>query len=174
MSDKPLTERLKDIKALFFDMDGVLTDGRVLVMPNDELVRSMHVRDGSAMVRAIGKGFTLAIISAGYSEPAIERFKRFGLQHIYMNAKPKMPAYEEILEKEEGLHPSQILYVGDDIADMKCLYKSGISVCPNDACQDVLGICDYVTKARGGYGVVREVIEMVLRAQKLWELPELK
>jgi len=172
LKDSSLYDRLINIKAMLFDMDGVLTDGKVIVMPNDELIRSMHTRDGSAMSRAIKKGYQVGVISAGFSQPAIERFEKFGLQHIYMDAKPKMPAYKEILSKT-GIKPEEVLYMGDDIADMQCIHASGIGVCPADACQDVLGVADYVTEKVGGNGAVREVIEMVLRAQDNWDLPEL-
>lgn len=153
-------------------MDGVLTDGTVQVMPNNELVRTMHTRDGSALNRAVKQGLVLGIISAGFSQAAYDRFENFGVHHIYMNAKPKLPAYKEILEKE-GISASEVLYMGDDIADMQCLFASGIGVCPKNSCLDVLAMADYVTEKNGGDGAVREVIEMVLRAQNKWELPEL-
>lgn len=165
-------EKLKNIKAMLFDMDGVLTDGTVIVMPGDELIRKMHTRDGSAIARAVAQGYQMGIISAGFSQPATERFEKFGIQHIYMNAKPKMPVYKAILEKT-GLKAEEVLYMGDDIADMQCLYASGIGVCPKTSCQDVYKVADYVTENEGGYGAVREVIEMVLRAQDKWDLPEL-
>lgn len=165
-------DHLKGIKALIFDMDGVFTDGSIIVMPGDELVRTMNTRDGSALNRAVMKGFQVGVISAGFSQPAIERFEKFGVHHIYMNVRPKLPIYRKILE-ETGLKPSEVLYMGDDIADMQCIHISGIGVCPANSCQDVLRMADYITQNDGGSGAVREVIEMVLRAQCKWDLPEL-
>ncbi|MGB0431019.1 MAG: 3-deoxy-D-manno-octulosonate 8-phosphate phosphatase, partial [Bacteroidia bacterium] len=86
MKDSNLYQRLLNIKAMFFDMDGVLTNGTVMVMPGDELIRSMHTRDGSALARAVKQGFEMAIISAGFSQPAIDRFYKFGIDHVHMNA----------------------------------------------------------------------------------------
>jgi 3-deoxy-D-manno-octulosonate 8-phosphate phosphatase (KDO 8-P phosphatase) len=172
LSNSNFYDKLKNIKALLFDMDGVLTDGTVIVMPGDELIRKMHTRDGSALARAVKQGYQVGIISAGFSQSAIDRFVKFGIQHVHMNARPKLPIYNEILEKT-GLKREEILYMGDDIADMQCLHISGIGVCPKDSCQDVFGVADYVTEKPGGYGAVREVIEMVLRAQDKWELPDL-
>lgn len=165
-------DHLKGIKALLFDMDGVFTDGTVMVMPGDELIRTMHTRDGSALNRAVLQGLQVGVISAGFSQPAIDRFEKFGVHHIHMSARPKLPVYRAILEKI-GIEPKEVLYMGDDIADMQCLHISGIGVCPANSCQDVLRIADYVTQHNGGNGAVREVIEMVLRAQGKWELPEL-
>lgn len=165
-------DRLLGIKALIFDMDGVFTDGTLLILPNDELVRSIHTRDGSALARAIKQGFEVGIISAGNSKPSKERFEKFGVQHIHMNVRPKLPVFKEILSKT-GLQAKEVLYMGDDIADMQCVYAAGIGVCPKSSCQDILPIADYVTSHEGGSGAVREVIEMVLRAQNKWDLPEL-
>lgn len=162
-------DKFKDIKVLVFDMDGVLTDGTVLVSPT-ELLRTMHTRDGSAIARAVKQGYELGIISAGFSQSAYDRFVGFGMQHIYMDAKPKWPVFKEIMERT-GCTPRQVLYMGDDIADMQCLHAAGIGAVPNDACQDVLAMADYITRQRGGHGAVREVIELVLRSQGKWELP---
>lgn len=164
--------RLTGIKALIFDMDGVFTNGTLIILPNDELVRTIHTRDGSALARAIRQGFEVAIISAGNSTPTKERFEKFGVQHIHMNVRPKLPVFRDILEKT-GLKAEETLYMGDDIADMQCVYAAGIGVCPKSSCQDILDIADYVTGNEGGSGAVREVIEMVLRAQDKWDLPEL-
>ncbi|MBI3142112.1 MAG: HAD hydrolase-like protein [Bacteroidetes bacterium] len=164
-------DKFKEIRILLFDMDGVLTDGTVLVTPT-ELLRTMHTRDGSAITRAVKQGFELGIISAGFSQSAHDRFVGFGMQHIYMEAKPKWPVFKQILAIT-GFQPAQVLYMGDDIADMQCLHAAGIGVAPHDACQDVLAMADHITQHRGGHGAVREVIELVLRSQGKWELPSL-
>lgn len=163
----PLMDRLKDIKALFFDMDGVLTNGQVIVMPDGELIRSMHVRDGFALKTMPRSGYVVAIISAGDSVGAVKRFEGFGVQHIRMSANPKIDHFHDICQKE-GVQSHEVLYMGDDVADIECLKEAGISVCPANATIDVLPIVDYVTKHNGGEAAVREVAEMVMRAQNKW------
>lgn len=167
MSNKPLVEQLKDVKAFFFDMDGIFTDGSVTVMPDGELIRTMYVRDGFALKTICSLGFKTAIISAGFSQGAIKRFEGFGVNHVVMSSGKKINDFNTICEKE-GLLPDDVLYMGDDVADLECLRIAGISVCPNDACVDVLPAVDYVTKENGGRGAVREIVEMVLRAQNKW------
>lgn len=162
-----LMDRLKGIKALFFDMDGVLTNGQVMVMPDGELIRSMHVRDGFALKTLPKSGYVVAIISAGDSIGAVKRFKGFGVQHVRMLANPKINHFREICEKE-GIQSHEVLYMGDDVADIECLKEAGISACPANATGDVLPVVDYVTKNNGGEAAVREVAEMVMRAQDKW------
>ena len=164
--------RLMGIKAFIFDMDGVLTDGFISLEKDGVMSRRFHTRDGSAMVRAVKKGFVFGIISAGYNQACEDRFRNMNVQHIYMNARPKLPYYKEIL-KLSNLKAEEVLYMGDDIADMQCIYASGIGVCPKDSCSDVLEIADYVCQNNGGQTAVREVIELVLKAQNKWDLPEL-
>lgn len=162
-----LYDKLKGVKALFFDMDGVFTNGKVTVMPDGDLIRDMHVRDGFALKLLHENGFIVSIVSAGYSVGAIKRFEKFGVQHIKMDSSPKLPDLLEIMEVE-GLQDQDVLYMGDDVADLECLDKAGISICPNDAVAEVQEICDYVCKAKGGEAAVRELVEILLRAQDKW------
>ena len=161
-------ERAKGIKAFFFDMDGVLTDGKVLVMQNGDLLRQMNVRDGFALKTLSRKGYIGAIISAGYSEGAVMRFKGFGLKEVHMNADPKLAVFNDILERNK-LNASEVLYMGDDVADIECLKTAGIAVSPADASSEVLPYADYITEFTGGNAAVREVVELVLKAQDNWD-----
>lgn len=158
---------LSNIKAIFLDMDGVLTNCDVIVMDDGELVRKMNVRDGYALKRAVDAGLTVAIISAGYSKGAEIRFANFGLQHIHMSVKNKIEVFNQIIT-DENITANEVVYMGDDIPDLECISAAAIGVAPNNASHEVLEIADYVTSKNGGDAAVRELIEMVLRAQNKW------
>ena len=159
--------QLKEIKAFVFDMDGVLTDGTMLLMPNGEMVRRMNMKDGYAMQLAIKKGFEMAIISGGFSAPAIDRFKKLGIPHIYLGADDKMVCYEEFL-LITGLNDGQVMYMGDDLPDYEVMQRVGLPVCPNDAASEIKKISKYISDKKGGDGCVRDIIEQTLKMQNLW------
>lgn len=158
---------LKDIKAFVFDMDGVLTDGTMLVMPNGEMVRRMNFKDGYAMQLAIKKGFEMAIISGGFSQPAFERFEKLGLKHIYLGADNKIDKYEEFLLLT-NLKSDQVMYMGDDLPDYEVMTKVGLPVCPSDAAPEIKKIARYISDKKGGDGCVRDVIEQTMKMQGVW------
>ncbi|MFM2286097.1 MAG: hypothetical protein RLZZ543_1594 [Bacteroidota bacterium] len=160
-------ERLLAIKALLFDIDGVLTDGSVTLMPDGTQVRHLNIKDCYALQLAVKKGFLVGIISGGKSEMLRERLASFGIEHIYMGVARKTERFDDLLIECE-LSESDCLYMGDDIPDYEVMQRCGISACPADAAHDIQQIALYVCKAKGGKGAVREVVEQVLRAQDKW------
>jgi 3-deoxy-D-manno-octulosonate 8-phosphate phosphatase (KDO 8-P phosphatase) len=160
---------LPKIKTFIFDVDGVLTDGKILINSDGELLRSFDTKDGYAMKCALVKGFKIAIITGGRNEAVRERFKELGVIDIYLGAHHKLDAYQDLMDNYD-LNPEEILYIGDDIPDIPVMEKVGLGCCPADAASDVKAIADYVSHKKGGEGCVRELIEQVLRVQGKWSL----
>lgn len=169
-----LLEDFKLINAFIFDVDGVLTDGNLLLTEAGELLRSMNTRDGYAMNAAISEGYKIAIITGGSSQGVVERLRKLGIVHIYSGytgKKSKIQAYEELLPllKEPE---SRILYMGDDLPDLAVMSKVGFATCPADAAREVLQAAHYISPIAGGKGCVRDVIERVMRVQGKWKIPD--
>ena len=160
---------LPKIKTFIFDVDGVLTDGKILINSDGELLRSFDTKDGYAMKCALVKGFKIAIITGGRNEAVRERFKELGVIDIYLGAHHKLDAYQDLMDNYD-LNPEEILYSGDDIPDIPVMEKVGLGCCPADAASDVKAMADYVSHKKGGEGCVRELIEQVLRVQGKWSL----
>lgn len=160
---------LPKIKTFIFDVDGVLTDGKILINSDGELLRSFDTKDGYAMKCALVKGFKIAIITGGRNEAVRERFKELGVIDIYLGAHHKLDAYQDLMDNYD-LNPEEILYIGDDIPDIPVMEKVGLGCCPADAASDVKAMADYVSHKKGGEGCVRELIEQVLRVQGKWSL----
>jgi 3-deoxy-D-manno-octulosonate 8-phosphate phosphatase (KDO 8-P phosphatase) len=160
---------LPKIRTFIFDVDGVLTDGKILINSDGELLRSFDTKDGYAMKCALVKGFKIAIITGGRNEAVRERFKELGVIDIYLGAHHKLDAYQDLMDNYD-LNPEEILYIGDDIPDIPVMEKVGLGCCPADAASDVKAIADYVSHKKGGEGCVRELIEQVLRVQGKWSL----
>ncbi len=159
-------ERLKDIKAFVFDVDGVFSENIVL-HTNGDLMRYMNVKDGFAVKTAVDKGFIVAIITGGNSDSVKSRFNGLGVTDIYLKSHDKMDDFNDFYLKY-GLKPEQILYMGDDIPDYEPMKASGLATCPADAVEEILNISHYVSDKEGGKGCVRDVIEQVMRAQSVW------
>lgn len=160
---------LPKIKTFIFDVDGVLTDGKILINSDGELLRSFDTKDGYAMKCALVKGFKIAIITGGRNEAVRERFKELGVIDIYLGVHHKLDAYQDLMDNYD-LNPEEILYIGDDIPDIPVMEKAGLGCCPADAASDVKAMADYVSHKKGGEGCVRELIEQVLRVQGKWSL----
>ena len=160
---------LPKIQTFIFDVTGVLTDGKILINSDGELLRSFDTKDGYAMKCALVKGFKIAIITGGRNEAVRERFKELGVIDIYLGAHHKLDAYQDLMDNYD-LNPEEILYIGDDIPDIPVMEKVGLGCCPADAASDVKAMADYVSHKKGGEGCVRELIEQVLRVQGKWSL----
>jgi len=160
-------ELLRNVKAFAFDVDGVFTDGTVILHPTGELLRTSNTRDGYAVHVAIEKGFPIAIISGGKSESVRARFAGLGVTDIYLGESDKTEALTDFRFKY-GLEFSEILYMGDDLPDFEVMKKVGIPTCPADAAPEIRGISVYVSNYPGGNGCVRDVIEQVLRLNDKW------
>ena len=157
---------LSKIKGFLFDIDGVLTDGFIYSFSGEEVKRT-SIKDGYALQLAVKKGYKVGIISGGKSESLKKRLQYLGIEDIYMSVPNKLEVYDKLI-KEWKIKEEEVIYVGDDMPDYWVMKKSGISVAPADAALDILRIASFTTKAKGGEGVAREVIELVLKAQNNW------
>ncbi len=169
MNNKNYKEILPNIKTFIFDVDGVLTDGKILLSADGEFLRAMDTKDGYAIKCALMMGYKVAIISGGTSEAVRDRFKALGLYDIYLGAHHKLEPYQDLLDNYD-LNPEEILYIGDDVPDIPVMEKVGLGCCPQDAVSDVKAMADYISHKKGGQGCVREIIEQVLRVQGKWSL----
>jgi 3-deoxy-D-manno-octulosonate 8-phosphate phosphatase (KDO 8-P phosphatase) len=160
-------ERLPGLTTLIFDVDGVFTDGTVIVMPDGQLLRRLSARDSYALQYAVKKGYTVAIITGGNSMAVSDSFQRLGVQHIYLESSDKLKVYNSLIEKL-GVSDREVLYMGDDIPDYEVLCRVGVSACPHDACIEVRQVAHYVSDKNGGEGCVRDIIEQTLRVQGKW------
>ncbi len=160
-------EKLQHIKCFIFDVDGVLTNGSLLIMPDGELLRAMNIKDGYALQLAVKKGYYIAVISGGKSEGVPKRLQKLGITDVYMQAKNKMEIYIS-LKLRHGITDSQVLYMGDDIPDLEIMNVAGVAACPADACTEVTQAAIYRSQFKGGEGCVRDVIEQVLRLHNKW------
>lgn len=158
---------LHNISTFIFDVDGVLTNGMLTVMPNGELVRHMNVKDGYAIKVALNAGFHVCIISGGTNEAVRIRLAALGINDIYLGAHDKIKQYNEIVKKYD-LQAENIIYMGDDIPDIPVMKKVGLACCPNDAVQEVQNISKYISNIKGGDGCVRDIIEQVLKVHNKW------
>ena len=159
---------LHKISTFIFDVDGVLTNGMLTIMPNGELVRHMNVKDGYALKTALNKGFRVCIISGGTNQAVKNRLAALGIKDIYLGAHNKIAQYDEIIEKY-NLTPQEIVYMGDDIPDTPVMEKVGLPCCPNDAVSEIQKIAKYISDKKGGEGCVRDILEQVLKVQGKWD-----
>ncbi len=158
---------LADIKTLIFDVDGVMTDGIVLLTTQGDMLRTMNVKDGYALQLAVKKGYRIIIISGGNSEAVRERFKGLGLKEIHLAIGNKLEVFHRIVE-EDKLDLKTILYMGDDIPDYEIMREVGVAACPANAAEEIKHISRYISPIDGGKGCVRDVIEQVMKVQQTW------
>lgn len=155
------------ITTLVFDVDGVFTNGEVIVMEDGSFVRTMHTRDGQALKFAMESGYHVAIMTKGFSDGVRKRFEILGVKYIYDKLHEKTSAFQEFKSKL-NLKKEEILYMGDDIPDLNVYPLAGISVSPADGAFENLERAMYITARKGGQGCVREIIEKVMRQQGKW------
>lgn len=160
-------ERFARIELLLLDVDGVLTDGRVVYTAAGDEVKAFHVRDGSGLKFWRQSGKRVAILS-GRSSPAVDRrAAELGIMPVVQGAGEKLPAYRRILD-ELGFRPEQVCAVGDDLPDLPVLRHCGLGVAVADAVPELKAVAAHVTTAAGGAGAVREVVEWLMRGQGTW------
>jgi 3-deoxy-D-manno-octulosonate 8-phosphate phosphatase (KDO 8-P phosphatase) len=159
--------KFNQIKAFFLDVDGVLTDGSVIVTETGGLLRTMNVKDGQALKYALDKGYLIAIITKGKSKGVRLRLAGLGIKHIHDNLTSKAETIRDLIQIH-NLKKEEILYMGDDIPDLKAKDLVGIFACPSDAEPEVLKNADYISPKGGGKGCVREVLRRVLKIQSNW------
>ena len=162
-----IKKQLQSVKAFVFDVDGVFTNGTVLLHPGGEFIRMMNIKDGFAVQHAVKMGYPIAIITGGYSRMIRKRFTYLGVKDIYMKSANKMAAFDTFLAAYD-LKPEHILYMGDDLPDYEVMQKSGFPSCPYDAAEEIKQLAVYISPRKGGEGCVRDVIEQVLRLHGNW------
>ncbi|OLY92737.1 3-deoxy-D-manno-octulosonate 8-phosphate phosphatase (KDO 8-P phosphatase) [Cnuella takakiae] len=155
------------VTTFVFDIDGVLTDGTVLLLENGLQARQMHVKDGLALQMALKNGYRVVIISGGYSEPVIGRFQKLGVQEVFLDVKDKKGFLDQYL-KEQNLRWEEVLFMGDDLPDVAVLQVVGVPTCPADAVMEVKRVAKYISPIKGGFGCARDVIEKVLKLNNHW------
>ncbi len=160
-------EKLHTINTFIFDFDGVLSNGKVWVLPDGDQIRATDVKDGYAIQYALKNGYNVCIISGGYSESMRKRYDLFPGMDIFLKVADKMQCLQEYMRRK-GLSKEQILCMGDDIPDYQIIQACGLKCCPNDAAVEIQGIADYISPFKGGEGCVRDVIEQTLRCQDKW------
>ncbi len=158
---------LQKIKALVFDVDGVLSADVLSLHPSGEPMRTVNIKDGYAMQLAVKKGLRIGIITGGNSNAVFQRFAALGVTDIYMKSAIKIHDYRTFRDAH-GLKDEEILYMGDDIPDMEVMQECGLPCCPRDAANEVKQLARYVSHASGGYGCGRDVMEQVMKAQGKW------
>lgn len=160
-------ELLPNINTFIFDVDGVLTDGSVLLLPNGEQARKMNIKDGYALQYAVKKGYTICIISGGNSESVRLRLNGLGITDVYLNVHNKIAVFEEYIALKK-INPRQVLYMGDDIPDYEVMQLCGVATCPKNAAIEIKNVAHYISDKDGGEGCVRDIIEQVLRCNGDW------
>jgi 3-deoxy-D-manno-octulosonate 8-phosphate phosphatase (KDO 8-P phosphatase) len=162
-------QRLTKITTLMFDIDGVMTDGKVLVMENGEMVRNMNSKDGYGFHQAVLKGYRVVIISGGNNVAVKTALERTGITDIFIRQQDKLGCYQDYLNAN-NLTDEEVMFMGDDLPDFEVMSRAGLAACPNDAVAEIRGICQYVSPSKGGEGCVRDIIEQVLKVQGQWSI----
>lgn len=158
---------LTSIRALVFDVDGVLSDSTVAMSVDGEPLRTLNIKDGYAIRLAVRQGLEVGIITGARTESVVHRYRKLGVKHIYIGASVKTREFDDFLAKT-NLTPEAVLFMGDDIPDYEVLRLVALPVCPADAAPEVKAICRYISPVAGGHGCARDVIEQVMKAQGLW------
>lgn len=161
----------KHIRAFVLDVDGVLTDGSLILLDDGQMARKMNIKDGYALQLAIKKGYFILVISGGSSDAVVLRLQKLGITDVFMKATDKKIMLREFLLKHQ-LSPEQVLYMGDDIPDLEAMQLTGLPCCPADAVPEIKAISQYISPVNGGYGCVRDVIEKVLKLNGDWQADE--
>lgn len=158
---------LKKIRGIAFDVDGVLSPSTIPCSPAGEPLRMVNIKDGYAIQHAVKRGYKLAIITGGTTKAMQVRYEGLGMTDIFQGAAHKLVVLERWMASRD-LKPEEVAYMGDDIPDLTCLRHVGLPVCPADAVWEVKEACRYISKANGGYGCARDLIEQVMKARGDW------
>jgi len=158
---------LKTIKCVVLDVDGVLTNGDILVNEQGEQLRTFNVKDGYAIQYAIKQGIKVFVITGAKSLGVQKRFQGLGVEEIHLGISDKLTLLNSLLVKY-SLVNEEVLFVGDDMPDYTCMQSVGVAISPADAIDDIKKISHYVSVKKGGEGVVREILEKMLKLQDKW------
>lgn len=162
-----ILQQFAHIKVLFLDVDGVLTDGSVLLTEQGEQLRRFSIKDGYAIQLAIKRGLRIAAISGGKSQGVLHRLRGLGMEDVFLGVADKLVFMQEIMLRYD-VTLAEVGFMGDDIPDLECLKQVGLPMCPQDAVEEVKAVVHYVSPKKGGEGCVRDVIEKILKLQKKW------
>ena len=160
---------LRKIRAIVFDVDGVLSRQTITLPAEGVPLRTVNIRDGYAIQLAVKLRLRIAIMTGAKVESIRTRYEALGMTDIYTGCSVKILTYEEFLAKY-GLRDEEVMYMGDDVPDLQILHRVGCPVCPRDACPEVQQASIYISHLNGGEGCARDVIEQTLRAQGLWQM----
>ncbi len=159
---------MNKIKLVVLDVDGTLTDGKIYYDSLGNETKAFDVKDGMAIAQAIAHGIDIAIVTGRTSTIVDKRAKELGVKHIHQGIHDKVSVVDGIV-KELNITYEDVMYIGDDINDLKIMKKVGWPACPKDAVEDVVKVCATCSKHKGGCGAVREIIESLLKAKGLWK-----
>jgi 3-deoxy-D-manno-octulosonate 8-phosphate phosphatase (KDO 8-P phosphatase) len=168
MKDELLASRCRALKLLLSDVDGVMTDGTVLLLPDSREATSFHIRDGLGIVLAHAAGLKTGLLSGRSSEVVARRADELGMAVVRQGVRDKAKVLEEILAAE-GLQAHEVAYIGDDVNDLPVMSAVGLSAAPKDAAFEVRSEAFMIMEAQGGRGCLREFIEAILRARGDWD-----
>ena len=161
-------KKLKSVKLLMLDVEGVLTDGKIIYNDRGEEIKAFNVRDGHGLKLLMRAGIEIALITGRKSKVVLHRARDLGIKKVYQGVINKIEIYEKIL-KEKKLKDINVGFVGDDLVDIPVLKRVGFSAAVGDAIPEVKKVVDYVASKRGGEGAVREICELLLKVQNKWE-----
>lgn len=162
-------EQFKKITTFIFDVDGVMTDGNIGIVPGLEYIRTMNTKDGYVLQLAVTKGYRVVVITGGNVPPVVERMNSLGITDVFHRVKNKIEVYNRYIG-DNMLNAEEILYMGDDIPDYEIMQAVGLACCPADAVQEIKSIAHYISPLPGGKGCVRDVIEKVLKLNGHWQI----
>ena len=162
-------EIIAEVEAFIFDVDGVMTDGKIIPIESGDFLRCYYAKDGYALAYAVKQGCNICVISGGFGRNLESHLQRLGIKHSYLGCMDKIAAMHDFAAKT-GIDLNKAIYMGDDIPDLECMRMVGIPVAPADGCSEVLETAVYISEYNGGAGAVRDIIEQVLRVKGIWAL----
>ncbi len=163
-----ITARAQRIRLILMDCDGVLTDGRIILLPDGEDIKFFFSQDGQGVKLAAQAGLRTGIITTRQSRVLARRVKEMHAHHLYQNAEDKLQAYEDVLQRE-NLTDDEVAYIGDDLPDLPVMRRVGLAIAVANAVREVKEAAHWITKRPGGRGGVRDAVELILKAQGKWD-----
>ena len=160
-------DRASRIRLILFDVDGVLTDGKIMLHADGSESKQFDIKDGTAIVWAQRSGITVGLLSARTSAATAQRAAQLGVTLVHQGVSSKLDTFDQIVD-DRGVSSDQVAYMGDDVLDLPVLARVGLAAAPCDAAGDVRARVHWVSRQRGGDGAARDLIELILRAQDKW------
>ena len=160
-------QKLKEITTFIFDVDGVLTNGDILASDSGEFLRTFNIKDGYALQLAVKRGYLVCVISGGKGLAMQKRFEGLGIAEVFLGVSDKVEVFNTLLSRY-NITAGEVLYMGDDIPDLKLMQLVGLPTCPADAVPEIKSISKYISPHTGGKTAVRDIIEKVMRVQEKW------